>query len=77
MEASDQIINFKVYDKTGNLVYDLDSFPHIFASYFTLFYSPLNEFSVKVTWPNGKTLTTPVSNKNSYADLENLNAKLK
>lgn len=67
MEYADQSINVKVFDKKDNQVYEIDCPSLALMSMYMLFYCPTTEYKVKMTWPNGYSVTTALSHPNCWS----------
>jgi hypothetical protein len=66
MEVSDLLIQIKVYNTVHFLVFDA-KIPSVSALACVLsFYSPVTEYQVEIIWPNGRSLTTPLSTPNCW-----------
>lgn len=67
MEYAEQVINVKVFDKEDKQVYEIDCPSLALMSMYMLFYCPETEYRVKMTWPNGHTVTTALSNPHCWS----------
>lgn len=67
MERAEQLINLKVFDKSNQQLLDINCPAMALISMFTILYCPEVEHIVTVTWPNGHSITTDLSNPKCWS----------
>lgn len=66
MEYIDQVIHVEVYNELNELIYTIDCPSLALMSMYMLWYCPTTTNRVKMTWPNGETITTALSNPSCW-----------